>query len=613
MVRAMMCARFVLPLAVAVSALEITDMIAEKPHGPPQPVPAVAGAYPTVQQSGVAAPVAPVVPAVSQQAAYSNGGAVPSYQGSVPGQSGAAVGSVLGGGQPASSVVITAPQPTQQPAGGAGTFGGNVQVNNAFSGIGQGGAGGGAGAMASLMTAMTGAANPAMATNMGQKHYSSAALTQESTEVVGGLIEAFMHKVALLPGEKACLEKNMATVTGDIIGTITDVVQAIKALVEGKGQIQKKNTGGLVSAGIDSAMKIVSLVTLSTQTVKECVHGDALKLLNMTAHHLINATYLEHRFVVNGVDIAHNLADSIIAFEAKQFRRFGTDIGIALRKLLLSKAMNGTALPEGVPEEDIIQQSTAGLMKGFFVQGASVEITDTSHPDIDVVVDLHQCIAGNSEFFKELWMAAWDLIAQFSVNAQEHGFVGGLQGLAAQPGQGQPKWSGELMIAMMQFPMALSKCGVNQQMQDTFMEAIKSLGDIRVQFQFPSTPLTGATATGEATEVTDKMAKAVQAWTNWNFEKFGFELGTLLRELVMLAFPQKYSIDARGRLQRNSQIMDLSAGKKAGSIPASAVIVGGFVASVLVAMAAVRTRKSQPRLLADRMLLVEDGEATSVE
>ena len=43
--------------------------------------------------------------------------------------------------------------------------------------------------------------------------------------------------------------------------------------VVGKGTVQKSAAGGLVSAGMDSAMKITSLVGLSTQLIKNCVHG----------------------------------------------------------------------------------------------------------------------------------------------------------------------------------------------------------------------------------------------------------------------------------------------------------------------------------------------------
>jgi len=309
------------------------------------------------------------------------------------------------------------------------------------------------------------------------------------------------------------------------------------------------------------------------------------------------------------VDIAHGLSDSIVAFEAHDLHRFGADIGLSLRKLLLSNATNGTRLPEGVPEEVIIQKATDGLMKGFFVSGSSIEITDTAAPDIDVVVNLHQCIAGNSMFFKELWMAAWDLVARLSLSAKEGGIGAAFAELGQSQNGAQPKWQGDLMVAMMQFPMALSRCGLSADMQDTFMEAVKTLNFVKMNFHFPN-DVHGA-ATDQATMVTEKMAKAVEAWTNWDFEGFGKELGELFRDLVMLAFPQKYSVDPSGELRLYGQSM--LAGEKAGSISASLVIIGGAAVSVLVAFAVMRTRHSLPQLRTARSVIdIEDGDMTEL-
>lgn len=414
------------------------------------------------------------------------------------------------------------------------------------------------------------------------------------------------------------MERNLGELTGDLMGTVGDIVIAVKGLIEGKGTIKKSQTGGVVSAGIDSAMKITSLVGLSTQLIRNCVHGDALVLMKRVSQHMINGTYLQHRFLVNGIDIANSLADSITAFESHDFHRFGKDIGRTLRKILLSNNNKAAMLPEGIPEQVIIEKATEGLMKGFFVRGSAVQVTDTAYPDLNIVVNLHRCIAGNSEFFKELWMAAWDLIAQLSVNARQHGFdmkqfgdmlTGGMQ--QGGKGGGQPKWSGELMIAMMQFPMALQRCGMGQNSQQMLMEAIKSLGDLHVQFKFPHS--VNVNPSIQAEKATAKMAKAVKAWTDWDFERFGYELGELFRDLVMLAFPQQYSVDPSGRLQRYS-LDAMSADKKAKPLPSALLIIGGAALALLVSLAVVRTRRVSPRLLVDHdssvpLKDIEDGDA----
>jgi len=427
-----------------------------------------------------------------------------------------------------------------------------------------------------------------------------ASLGGESQAVVSGLIEAFMHSANLAGNEKVCLTQNVGALTGGIMGVVMDVVTAIKALVEGKGTVDQRHSGGVVQAGMDAAMKLTSLVASSTSLVKGCVQGDALLFLNKTAKHLVNGSYLEHNFIVNGVDIAGKLADAVVSFEHHDFHKFGADIGTALRKILLSKNTVGSTIPEGVPDEVIIQKATDGLMKGFFVQGSAIEITDSVHPDVDIVINLHQCIADNSAFFKELWLASWDLIAQISVNAEQHN----LGAMFQNQGGKQPKWAGELMIAMMQFPMALSRCGVAADMQNMFMEAIKTLNDVNIKFKMP--PANNY----QGQDSTERMAKAVEAWSNWDFEDFGYELGTFFRELVMLAFPQQYSVDESGRLRRNLDSKEaMAVAQRSASISSSVVIVGGAAASVLLALAVVRTRRTSPTtyMQTEQLTDVEDG------
>jgi len=405
-------------------------------------------------------------------------------------------------------------------------------------------------------------------------------VSAESMEIVSGIIESFMHKIQLRAGEKRCLENNVAELTGDVMGAGLDVVKAIKAVIPhpgANGTAQPSHPFNVVGAGLDGAVKLTSLVTLCTQLVKDCVKGDALDLLKKTAHHLMNTSFVVNRFVVNGVDIARSLSDGIIAYEAHNFKKFGNDIGTALRKILLSKAQHGTKLPEGVPEETIIQETTDGLMRGFFATGSGVEITDAADPRVDISLNLHQCIAGNSVFFKDIFMGFWSLIAQMSANKEQHGLDG------HKPRQDQSSWSNDLMMAMAQFPMALDRCNVGSRTEEMLSEAIYSLKEVEVNIMFPSTKLTADYATNE-------MAKAVEDWTKWKFEDFGKELGKVLRDLVLQAFPQKYSVDSFGRLQRDATIVP---GSKQNLNVNPAIIAGAAVAG-FVALSAVRAYRSSP-------------------
>jgi len=123
------------------------------------------------------------------------------------------------------------------------------------------------------------------------------------------------------------------------------------------------------------------------------------------------------------------------------------------------------------------------------------------------------------------------------------------------------------------------------------MQAIKSIQYLKVHFLFPKHVITGD-------EATHRMAKAVEAWTNWNFQGFGQEIGKLLREFVLLMYPQQYFVDPTGRLRRqlNGKSCDgRDCIKVAGwTLGPSfvAFIVGGVSMSMFVALVAVRGLRS---------------------
>jgi hypothetical protein len=419
----------------------------------------------------------------------------------------------------------------------------------------------------------------------------------ESKEIVSGVVEAFMHKQHLLPGEKSCLEKSVAQLTADVVGTGKDVVDAVKSLMPqqpgqpGLPQTQRTTAtkqSNLMSEGIDGTMKIVSLVTLTTTLVKTCVKGDALRMLNETAHHLIDLKYLGHRLLVSGVDIAHFLANSIVSYESQHYHRFGKDIGLALRKVLLSNSNRSATLPEGVPEESIIQKTSEGIMDGFFIGGSDLRITDVARPDVDIKLDLHACIADNQPFFKDIFLALWNAIAQFSLNAGQHGLQFGNTTSASSATSSQ--WTGELMLALMQLPAALERCNVDSDTQGMLLEAIQTLPELRVQVKFPA-------AKAKVEQITKRMAKAVEDWTTWDFEKFGEELGKMLREFVLLMFPMKYSVDSSGRLRRQLSSSVVAGSAKHRTMILSVSLLGAASLSLLMGLLLARVRSTRAHVL----------------
>jgi hypothetical protein len=395
----------------------------------------------------------------------------------------------------------------------------------------------------------------------------------KSSMIASGMVEAFMHKQHLLPKEKLCLEDSVAQLTGDLVGTGQDVVEAIRALTTGvagrrlPSEVDSKET--VAVSGVDAALKLTYLASSVATLLKNCVQGDALHKLNKTAHHLVDLKHLGHRLVVSGVDIASSLADSITSYEGHDYHRFGSDIGSILRKILLSNSNPGAELPEGVPEKEVIQQASEGIMEGFFVGGSSMVVTDSARPDVNIHLDLHHCIVGNEPFFKQIFLSIWKAIAQFSANGDQHGLQ------VTSSAEGSPKWGAELMLALVQLPSALQRCDIDSDTQHMLMESIQTLGQVHAQFVFPQ---------GKASvdEISQRMVKAVEYWTKWDFKKFGDELGVMLREFVLMVHPMKYSVDGSGVLRRQSSQTD-SSEKIAPGIASGflkSMIIGSFAAFI---------------------------------
>lgn len=471
--------------------------------------------------------------------------------------------------------------------------------------------------------------------------------SRRSRDIVEGIIESYMHKVELQPGEKRCLERSTGQIASDVVGTGDDLVTAVKGLVEqGKdNNLNMKMSGGLMAAVptvVDAATKVTSMVRLTERLVKECVQGDALSTFNTTVAHIQNMTFVGNRLLANGADIAQALAKSVTDWERGDYRRVGEDVGEAMRKVLLAKASKTPVLPEGEPPVEIVDQVMQGMTEGFFVRGTELEIKDLAAPDVDIKINLHNCINQNQPLFQSAMKAAWTLVAQISANKEMFGFgknqnigtnpfanqQGGTnqqRGQAArklQAGQNVPlaqkvpisgainqvgqngavgqqapvagtsnggtgvaagnsnsatnpfggaqdfmaansAWMGDFALSMMQIPAAMQRCNIRPETTKMFGEAIHSLKYARVKFDLPQEQMSKKEMEKETSLL---MARAVESWTRWRFEDFGDDVGQLLREMVLLIFPQKYSIDARGVLRRSLE-PDHAAPTLIGAVP----------------------------------------------
>jgi len=98
--------------------------------------------------------------------------------------------------------------------------------------------------------------------------------------------------------------------------------------------------------GMQLSANMQHMVHLAHEVVKKCMHADALAAFQLAGRHMRNMQYMEGRFRANGKEIAVELANATKAYEHNNPHEFGNNIGLALRKVLLSNT-NNTDLPEG--------------------------------------------------------------------------------------------------------------------------------------------------------------------------------------------------------------------------------------------------------------------------
>jgi len=229
----------------------------------------------------------------------------------------------------------------------------------------------------------------------------------EAQLIAEGMISAFFAGAAINPTEKACIQNNMGESAKELVGAGESLVGLIKGLMAGtetgpdgdQHHSMVRNT--LITNGIAGAADTTGLVTSVRALVQGCFRADGIAMMKLAGERLGNFTYMKGRFVAEGVDVAQNLAKSIVDWDEKKYRYFGEDFGNILRKILLSQNMGQYGLPEGGASPQMIERVTEGVMNGFFATGSVLGITDTQDPQVDFEIDLNRCIVGNRRVWED--------------------------------------------------------------------------------------------------------------------------------------------------------------------------------------------------------------------
>jgi hypothetical protein len=254
-------------------------------------------------------------------------------------------------------------------------------------------------------------------------------------------------------------------------------------------------------------------------------------MFDLAAHHLRNLSYVGGHLVVNGADIIPELKDAVAAFRADRLHTFGEDLGLAWRKVLLSRIGRLTK-PR---DQAAVRKTSLGLVKGFFGNNVRLEwISSHKGRPNEFEIDLDQCTNGaNEKFFEEVWDAAWLFFEKIATS----------EGIASNR-----EWQSLLMVILADLPTAMRYCGITKKQEAFVIKSLKALERLR----FNVDP---ANRKVHTREISVDLSQAVEHWTAQRWEAFGSDLGQMLQELVLLAFPQAY--EASDGMSRTGQAQGL--------------------------------------------------------
>jgi len=310
---------------------------------------------------------------------------------------------------------------------------------------------------------------------------------------------------------------------------------------------------------------IIQIVRLQGRLAERCVRGDALDALHLASSHLNNMTYIGGRLVANGADILTELAAAIQAFEHGDLAQFGENFGKAWRKVLLARV--GAGSPSPTPKA--IEEMSDGLVQGFFGPGSGLVVTADLAPSSqgkELHVHLRSCVSGNVEFFQTVWSATWLFFAQMAAANRTL--------LANGTTAGKDKrWQGPLAAALLEMPKALQHCNIPEKGREMLLDSLQALGKLHLRVDLSEKQL-------QSREISVNLESAVQDWSRGRWHNFGKNLGKLLQQLVLLVFPQQYSVDGAQHLKK--QLMGLASRTSMGHGQASAaasIFGNGFLAS----------------------------------
>lgn len=430
-------------------------------------------------------------------------------------------------------------------------------------------------------------------------------LPKESSDVVQGMVEAFLNKQQLEVGEVECLAEGCKDLSTDIM-TVSEHIVMLSQKILGfrKGflsrpasareqhLISRVNTDSSVPVDVqyggslfaerrlanasdpgllmstsavimEFGFSLQKVAALSHQILHTCLEQDGLEALKLAAEHTSDISYLSQHLVSNGVDVCTELAEGAECWRKGDRLGFGHELGTALRKVFLSSQTFSGNQPK-VPNVQAFANITEAFLGSFFGPGMSLDVQTVqgSHVDQSLHFDLHDCIGENAGLLEKTWASTMFIYGQEAKKRKEEHLGATDSHIPIKTNLGK-----FLAYDLVQLPGALKRCQIDDEHRSMIEDAILAIGSGEgAIFRLHS----GRDAPTEA-DVLKQMTRTAQDWQRFlqkpeDSWAFGRNLGKLAQELTSAVFPEKYDLDSFGSLHQKIMPTPSSAGSALSSL-----------------------------------------------
>lgn len=107
-------------------------------------------------------------------------------------------------------------------------------------------------------------------------------------------------------------------------------------------------------------------------------------------------------------------------------------------------------------------------------------------------------------------------------------------------------------MSMLDAQIALRRCGFTAEQEAILYDSMEAGRGFHTKFEG------GDHEKYSKGDMSATVAQAVEMWKNKNFKQFGAQMGEAMRDLTMEVYPEKYYVDADGRLKQRIVLLSSS-------------------------------------------------------